>query len=132
MGGKIRTHVSHDIRRDGFANLQRLSFSFYDYRPVGWLMARMTSDCAPLGFKDGKYIHFSQGGATQSVADPGLSSVTPSAYRSYEYDKFFVKLGTTVFHQINYLFTFSNHRQNNISLEERSFLRGIIPRVLDI
>jgi len=30
MGGKIRTHVSHDIRRDGFANLQRLSFSFYD------------------------------------------------------------------------------------------------------
>jgi ATP-binding cassette subfamily B protein len=48
MGGKIRTHVSHDIRRDGFASLQRLSFSFYDYRPVGWLMARMTSDCERL------------------------------------------------------------------------------------
>ena len=48
MGGKIRTHVSHDIRRDGFENLQRLSFSFYDYRPVGWLMARMTSDCERL------------------------------------------------------------------------------------
>jgi len=48
MGGKIRTHVSHDIRRDGFANLQRLSFSFFDYRPVGWLMARMTSDCERL------------------------------------------------------------------------------------
>jgi ATP-binding cassette subfamily B protein len=48
MGGKIRTHVSHDIRKDGFANLQRLSFSFYDYRPVGWLMARMTSDCERL------------------------------------------------------------------------------------
>lgn len=48
MAGKIRTHVSHDIRRDGFANLQRLSFSFYDYRPVGWLMARMTSDCERL------------------------------------------------------------------------------------
>lgn len=47
-GGKIRTHVSHDIRRDGFANLQRLSFSFYDYRPVGWLMARMTSDSERL------------------------------------------------------------------------------------
>ena len=40
MGGKIRTHVSHDIRKDGFANLQRLSFSFYDYRPVGWLMGQ--------------------------------------------------------------------------------------------
>ncbi|MEM8765940.1 MAG: ABC transporter ATP-binding protein [Pseudomonadota bacterium] len=48
MGGKIRTHISHDIRRDGFDNLQRLSFSFYDYRPVGWLMARMTSDCERL------------------------------------------------------------------------------------
>jgi len=48
MGGKIRTHVSHDIRRDGFENLQRLSFAFYDHRPVGWLMARMTSDCERL------------------------------------------------------------------------------------
>ncbi len=47
-GGRIRTHISHDIRRDGFANLQRLSFSFYDYRPVGWLMARMTSDIERL------------------------------------------------------------------------------------
>ena len=48
IGGKIRTFVSHDIRRDGFDNLQRLSFSYYDHRPVGWLMARMTSDCERL------------------------------------------------------------------------------------
>lgn len=48
MAGKLRTHISHDIRRDGFENLQRLSFSFYDYRPVGWLMARMTSDSERL------------------------------------------------------------------------------------
>lgn len=48
MAGKIRTHVGHDIRRAGFANLQRLSFSYYDHRPVGWLMARMTSDCERL------------------------------------------------------------------------------------
>jgi ATP-binding cassette subfamily B protein len=47
-GGRLRTNVSHDIRRDGFANLQRLSFAFYDHRPVGWLMARMTSDCERL------------------------------------------------------------------------------------
>jgi len=47
-GGIIRTHVSHDIRKDGFRNLQNLSFSYYDYRPVGWLMARMTSDCERL------------------------------------------------------------------------------------
>ena len=48
FAGKIRTSVAHDIRQDGFVNLQRLSFSFYDYRPVGWLMARMTSDCERL------------------------------------------------------------------------------------
>jgi len=48
MAGKIRTHISHDIRKDGFQNLQRLSFSFYDHRPVGWLMARMTSDSERL------------------------------------------------------------------------------------
>ena len=48
FGGKLRSHISHDIRRDGFENLQNLSFSYYDYRPVGWLMARMTSDCERL------------------------------------------------------------------------------------
>lgn len=46
--GKIRTHVSHDIRRDAFQQLQLLSFSFYDTKPVGWLMARLTSDCQRL------------------------------------------------------------------------------------
>jgi ATP-binding cassette subfamily B protein len=46
--GKIRTHVSHDIRSDAFRNLQALSFSFYDTRPVGWLMARLTSDTGRL------------------------------------------------------------------------------------
>jgi ATP-binding cassette subfamily B protein len=48
QAGTIRTSVSHDIRRAGFANLQELSFSFFDHRPVGWLMARMTSDCERL------------------------------------------------------------------------------------
>lgn len=48
FGGKLRTLVAHDIRRDGFGNLQALSFSYYDFRPVGWLMARMTSDIERL------------------------------------------------------------------------------------
>ena len=48
FGGKLRNHISHDIRLDGFVNLQQLSFSYFDYRPVGWLMARMTSDCERL------------------------------------------------------------------------------------
>lgn len=46
--GKLKAHVSHDLRRDGFANLQQLSFSFYDQHSVGWLMARMTSDTERL------------------------------------------------------------------------------------
>ena len=48
MAGKIDAFASHDIRRDAFANLQRLSFSYFDHRPVGWLMARLTSDCRKL------------------------------------------------------------------------------------
>ena len=48
VGGRMRTGVGHDIRKEGFENLQELSFSFYDRRPVGWLMARMTSDCERL------------------------------------------------------------------------------------
>ncbi|MEE8104192.1 MAG: ABC transporter ATP-binding protein [Planctomycetota bacterium] len=48
LTGYLRCRISHDIRRDGFRNLQQLSFSFYDRRPVGWLMARMTSDCERL------------------------------------------------------------------------------------
>lgn len=46
--GKIRTRVSHDIRRDAFEQLQKLSFSYFDTRPSGWLMARLTSDCQRL------------------------------------------------------------------------------------
>ncbi|MCP3918789.1 MAG: ABC transporter ATP-binding protein [bacterium] len=48
QAGKLRTYIGHDIRRDAFANLQRLSFSYFDQRPVGWLMSRMTSDCDRL------------------------------------------------------------------------------------
>ena len=48
IGGKLNTRISHDIRKDGFANLQALSFSYFNHRPVGWLMARMTSDCDRL------------------------------------------------------------------------------------
>ncbi|MCC5873046.1 MAG: ABC transporter ATP-binding protein [Gammaproteobacteria bacterium] len=48
LGGRIRTHIAHDIRQAAFENVQQLSFSFFDRRPVGWLMARMTSDCERL------------------------------------------------------------------------------------
>lgn len=48
VAGKITVGVSHDIRRAAFAKLQELPFSFYDRKAVGWLMARLTSDCNSL------------------------------------------------------------------------------------
>ncbi len=48
FAGRIRTHIAHDIRQDGFEKLQQLSFSYFDKHPVGWLMSRMTSDCERL------------------------------------------------------------------------------------
>ncbi len=48
LAGKVETGVSYAIRRDGFKKLQELSLSFYDKTPVGWLMARMTSDTSKL------------------------------------------------------------------------------------
>jgi ATP-binding cassette, subfamily B, bacterial len=44
LAGVVTTGVAYDLRRAGFARLQELSFSFFDQRPVGWLMARLTSD----------------------------------------------------------------------------------------
>jgi len=48
VGGLLQSLISHDIRRDGFSRLQELSFSYFNHRPVGWLMARMTADCDRL------------------------------------------------------------------------------------
>jgi len=48
IAGRISTELMFDLRQAGFFHLQKLSFSFYDKRSVGWLMARMTSDCSRL------------------------------------------------------------------------------------
>lgn len=45
LAGRLASSVSHDLRRAGFARLQELSFSYFDRRPVGWLVSRLTSDC---------------------------------------------------------------------------------------
>jgi len=45
LAGIAATGVAYDLRRSAFAKLQELSFSYYDHRPVGWMMARLTSDC---------------------------------------------------------------------------------------
>lgn len=46
--GHLATHVGYDVRQRGFDRLQELSFSWFDRRPVGWILARMTSDCDRL------------------------------------------------------------------------------------
>jgi len=45
LAARLTTSISHDIRQAGFEHLQELSFSFYDRRPAGWLVARLTGDC---------------------------------------------------------------------------------------
>ncbi len=45
QAGRLSTGVAHGIRKKAFEHLQDLSFSFYDRRPAGWLVARLTSDC---------------------------------------------------------------------------------------
>ncbi len=46
--GAISNHLSHDIRAASFDRLQELEFAFYDTRPVGWLITRLTGDCDRL------------------------------------------------------------------------------------
>ncbi len=47
--GKIECGVTYHIRKVGFNRLQELSFSYFDKTPVGWIMARMTSDAQRIG-----------------------------------------------------------------------------------
>ncbi len=49
LAGTIEMGLVHDLRRIGFRRLQELSFSYFDRTPVGWIMARMTSDAQRLG-----------------------------------------------------------------------------------
>lgn len=48
VAGRISCGVSADIREAAFRKLQSLQFAYYDRRNVGWLMARLTSDCNNL------------------------------------------------------------------------------------
>lgn len=48
MAGNLSNRMAHDIRRDCFDRLQELEFAYFDTRPVGWLITRLTSDCDRL------------------------------------------------------------------------------------
>ncbi len=49
LAARLEAGIAHDVRQAGFRRLQELSFSYYDRTPVGWIMARMTSDASRLG-----------------------------------------------------------------------------------
>ncbi len=49
IAGKVETSLPFDIRKEGFERLQKLSLSYYDKTPIGWMMARITSDTRRLG-----------------------------------------------------------------------------------
>jgi len=46
--GQIQQKLSYILRQKAFKRLQELPFSYYDRTPVGWIMARMTSDSRKL------------------------------------------------------------------------------------
>jgi len=48
LAGKIQTHLAYYIREKAFLKLHELPYSYYDQTPVGWIMARMTSDSRKL------------------------------------------------------------------------------------
>ncbi|MDR0958511.1 MAG: ABC transporter ATP-binding protein, partial [Clostridiales bacterium] len=49
IGNRLEVNIVHDIREKGFRKLQNLSFSYFDKTPVGWIMARMSSDSQKIG-----------------------------------------------------------------------------------
>lgn len=49
MAGRVESGITYTIRQAGFEHLHKLSFSFYDKRAAGWLLARLTSDVNRLG-----------------------------------------------------------------------------------
>jgi ATP-binding cassette subfamily B protein len=48
LAGVLGERVHYDIRRKLFNHLQKLSFSYFDRTPVGWIMSRVTSDAGRI------------------------------------------------------------------------------------
>jgi len=44
MAGVLGERIQFDLRQKLFNHLQKLSFSYFDRTPVGWIMSRVTSD----------------------------------------------------------------------------------------
>ena len=48
FAGSLSHHMSHDIRKATFGRIQDLEMAYFDHRPTGWLISRLTSDCDKL------------------------------------------------------------------------------------
>lgn len=48
LAGRLSMNLMYSLRKQSFEHLQTLSFSFFDTHAVGWLVARVTSDCARI------------------------------------------------------------------------------------
>ena len=48
FAGRLATALAFDLREQAFAKLQELPFAWFDRRPTGWLLARLTSDCSKV------------------------------------------------------------------------------------
>jgi ATP-binding cassette, subfamily B, bacterial len=48
LAGSLSHHMSHDVRLATFTRLQELEMAYFDHRPTGWLISRLTSDCDKL------------------------------------------------------------------------------------
>jgi ATP-binding cassette subfamily B protein len=46
--GRLSAGLAYDLREQSFARLQELPFGYYDRRPTGWLVSRITSDCGKV------------------------------------------------------------------------------------
>ena len=42
--GVLGERIRYDLRKRAFDHLQKLSFSYFDKTPLGWIMSRVTSD----------------------------------------------------------------------------------------
>ncbi|MEM7248071.1 MAG: ABC transporter ATP-binding protein [Acidobacteriota bacterium] len=79
--GRLSAHLAHDVRVEAFGRLIQLPQSYFDERPVGWLVSRMTSDCERLsqvlswGFLDVLWgtTCMAMIGATLFIMAPGLA-----------------------------------------------------------
>lgn len=46
--GRISASLAFNLREQAFARLQELQFGYFDRRPSGWLVSRITSDCGKV------------------------------------------------------------------------------------